>query len=135
MSRKARVSAAMVSLMAGGERHAWTLEELNGGLAQQGHATDFSSVFRAAEKLAADGVVRKLLLEDGRSRFELAAEHHDHLYCTQCHALVAVPCLIGHDEFAALERATGVAVLGHHLILSGLCRTCHAAPEAAEAVT
>jgi len=91
MSRKARVSAAVVSLMAGGERHAWTLEELHGGLAQQGHATDFSSVFRAAEKLAADGVVRKLLLEDGRSRFELAAEHHDHLYCTQCHTLVAVP--------------------------------------------
>jgi Fur family ferric uptake transcriptional regulator len=82
-------------------------------------------VFRAAEKLAADGVLRKLLVEDGRSRFELATEHHDHLYCTSCHALVAVPCLIGHDDFAALERATGVAVRDHHLILSGLCRTCH----------
>jgi Fur family ferric uptake transcriptional regulator len=133
MSRKARISAAMDSLMAGGERHAWTLEELHGGLARRGHATDFSSVFRAAEKLAADGALRKLLLEDGRSRFELAAEHHDHLYCTRCCALVAVPCLIGHDDFAALERATGIAVLDHHLILSGLCRTCRTLPEADEA--
>jgi Fe2+ or Zn2+ uptake regulation protein len=129
MSRKALISAAMVSLIGGGERHAWTLDELHGALARQGHSTDFSSVFRAAEKLAADGVLRKLLrLEDGRSRFELAAEHHAHLYCTKCHRLVPVPCLIGHDDFAALERATGVAVRDHHLILSGLCSACRAAP-------
>jgi Fur family transcriptional regulator, ferric uptake regulator len=133
MSRKARISTAMVGLMAGGERHAWTLEELHGGLARRGHSTDFSSVFRAAEKLAADGVLHKLLVEDGRSRFELAAEHHDHLYCTSCHVLVAVPCLIGHDDFAALERATGVAVRDHHLILSGLCRACRALPDGGEA--
>jgi Fur family ferric uptake transcriptional regulator len=114
----------MVSLMSGGERHAWTLEELHAGLTERGQSTDFSSVFRAAEKLAAAGVVRKLLLDDGRARFELAAEHHDHLYCTRCHALVPVPCLIGHDDFAALERATGVAVTDHHLVLSGVCRAC-----------
>lgn len=130
MSRKARVSAAMVSLMGGGGRHAWTLEELHAELARQGQATDFSSVFRAAEKLAAGGVARKLLLDDGRARFELAEAHHDHLYCTNCRELVPVPCLIGRDDFAALERDTGVAVLDHHLILSGLCRACRSAGEA-----
>jgi len=129
MPRKARISTAMVSLMGGGERHAWTLEELHAGLARLGRETDFSSVFRAAEKLAADGVVHKLLLDDGRARFELAADHHDHLYCTRCHALVPVPCLIGHDDFAALERATGTVILDHHLILSGLCSLCRAASE------
>ena len=133
MSRKARISAAMVSLMDGGERHAWTLEELHAGLARRGQATDFSSVFRAAEKLTADGVLRKLLIEDGRARFELAAAHHDHLYCTRCHALVPVPCLIGRDDFAALERATGAAVLDHHLVLSGICRACRALAQAGEA--
>jgi Fur family transcriptional regulator, ferric uptake regulator len=127
MSRKARISAAMVSLMGGGGRHAWTLEELHAELGRRGRATDFSSVFRAAEKLAAGGVVRKLLLDDGRARFELADDHHDHLYCTNCRELVPVPCLIGHDHFAALERETGVAVLDHHLILNGLCRRCCAA--------
>src|SRR5258708_5110674 len=132
MPRKARISAAMVSLMGGGERHAWTLEELHAGLARLGRATDFSSVFRAAEKLAADGVVRKLLLDDAPARFALAAAHHDHLYGTRCHALVPVPCLIGHDDFAAVERVTGAAILDHHLILSGLCRACRAAPGEAE---
>jgi Fur family ferric uptake transcriptional regulator len=124
MSRRARISAAVLSLMQNGERHAWTLEELHEGLTRRGQAADFSSVFRAAEKLAAAGAARKLLLEDGRARFELVAAHHDHLYCTRCHALVAVPCLIGSDGFAALERETGVTVLDHHLVLNGICRNC-----------
>ena len=128
MPRKARIAAGMVSLMGGGERHAWTLEELHAGLARQGQTTDFSSVFRAAEKLAADGIARKLLLDDGRTRFELAGAHHDHLYCTRCHALVPVPCVIAHDDFAALERATGGTILDHHLVLSGLCRNCTSRP-------
>jgi Fur family transcriptional regulator, ferric uptake regulator len=132
MPRKSHISAAMISLMRGGERHAWTLDELHDGLARNGLATDFSSVFRAAEKLAADGSVRKLLLEDGRARFELAAAHHDHLLCGRCHALVPVPCIIGHDDFAALERATGVAILGHHLILSGVCGPCRNAAAAGD---
>jgi Fur family transcriptional regulator, ferric uptake regulator len=124
MPRKARISAAMVGLMGGGERHAWTLEELHEGLARHGRVTDFSSVFRAAEKLAAGGVARKLLVEDGRTRFELVGAHHDHLYCTRCHALVPVPCVIAHADFAELERATGGTILDHHLVLSGLCRNC-----------
>jgi Fur family transcriptional regulator, ferric uptake regulator len=124
MARKAQISAAMVGLMGGGERHAWTLEELHEGLARHGRVTDFSSVFRAAEKLASGGVARKLLLDDGRTRFELVGSHHDHLHCTRCHALVPVPCVIGHEELAALERATGGTIVDHHLVLSGLCKNC-----------
>ena len=128
MPRKAQISVAMVGLMGGGERHAWTLEELHADLARDGRVTDFSSVFRAAEKLAAGGVARKVQVEDGRTRFELVGAHHDHLYCTRCHALVPVPCVIGHEDFAALERATGAAILDHHLVLSGLCRDCRTVP-------
>src|SRR6266702_5011824 len=127
MPRKAQISAAMVRLKGGGERHAWTLEELREGLARRGRVTDFSSVFRAAEKLAAGGVARKVQVEDGRTRFELVGAHHDHLYCMRCHALVPVPCVIGHAEFAALERATGAAILDHHLVLNGVCSSCRTA--------
>src|SRR5260370_6835476 len=98
MPRKARISAAMVSLMGGGERHAWTLEELHAGLARLGRETDFSSVFRAAEKVAADGAVHKLLPDDGRARFALAATHHAPRYCTTSHTLRPSSCPIRHDE-------------------------------------
>src|SRR5438105_6181365 len=133
MSRKARVSAAMVDLMQDGERHAWTLEELHAEIGRRGRTTDFSSVFRAAEKLAADGIARKVVLDDGRTRFELVGAHHDHLYCTRCHELVAVPCVIEHERFAAVERATGAAILDHHVVLRGLCRDCRGAGSGSEA--
>jgi Fe2+ or Zn2+ uptake regulation protein len=124
MSRKPRVSAAVINLMKSGKRHAWTLEELHSDLTESGVLADFSSVFRAAEKLAADGIICKLLLEDGRSRFELSGAHHDHLYCTNCRRLLPVPCLIEAGDFAALEREAGVAVRDHHLVINGLCREC-----------
>jgi Fur family ferric uptake transcriptional regulator len=129
MARKSRISAAMLRLMQQSGRHAWTLEELQAGLAEHGAAADFSSVFRAAEKLAVDGSVRKLLVEDGRARFELAAAHHDHLLCARCHQLVPIPCVMTHGDLAALERETGAAITDHHLVLNGLCRSCRAATE------
>ena len=124
MPRKARISEAVADLMAAGGRHAWTLEELHADLAEQGQATDFSTVYRAAEKLAAGGVVRKVLLDDGRARFELAASHHDHLHCTRCNALVPVSCALDAVALAALETEAGVAITGHQVVFHGLCPNC-----------
>jgi Fur family transcriptional regulator, ferric uptake regulator len=124
MARPARIPAAILALMARGARHAWTLEELHAGLAGAGTATDFSSVFRAAERLAAEGAVHKLLLEDGRACFEAASAHHDHLHCTRCGTLVAVPCVMPRRTLAALEARAGVAVAEHRVVLTGLCPSC-----------
>jgi Fur family ferric uptake transcriptional regulator len=128
MARKPIVSTALLSLIHERHHHAWTLEDLHGGLSERNVAADFSSVFRAAEKLAATGAIRKLILEDGRARFEISDAHHDHLHCTRCGELVPVPCMIGPADFAALERAAGVAILDHHLVLSGICRDCRTLP-------
>ncbi len=128
MARTPVVSTALLTLMRERHHHAWTLEDLHAALAEREIAADFSSVFRAAEKLAAAGDIRKLTLEDGRARFELFDAHHDHLHCTRCGELVPVPCLLGPGNFAALEREAGVAILDHHLVLSGICRDCRTVP-------
>ncbi|HWB48607.1 MAG TPA: transcriptional repressor [Stellaceae bacterium] len=121
MARKPVVSNAILALLRQRHHHAWTLEDLQAGL---GVAADFSSVFRAVEKLAGEGTLRKVVLDDGRARFELSEPHHDHLFCNKCGELVPVPCLIAPGDFAALERETGIAVVDHHLVLRGLCRDC-----------
>lgn len=124
MARKARVSAALLALMKAREHHAWTLEDLRAGLAKANMHADFSSIFRAAEKLVGEGEIRKLVVEDGRARFELIDAHHDHLLCAQCGKLVPIPCLVGAAEFAALERDAGIVIHDHQLVLSGLCSEC-----------
>jgi Fe2+ or Zn2+ uptake regulation protein len=126
MGRKARISPAILALMTAGEHHAWTLEALQAGLAKSGAPGDLSSIFRAAEKLVTEGVVVKVLLDDGRARFELAAAHHDHLHCTACDELVPVPCVIEQATSAALEVKTGLAIGEHHIVFSGLCAECRA---------
>jgi Fe2+ or Zn2+ uptake regulation protein len=124
MARKARISAALVALIEAREHHAWTLEYLQSGLAERGASVDFSSIFRAAEKLVAEGTLQKVMLDDGRARFELVTTHHDHLHCTACDQLVPLPCVIERTAFAALEAETGVAISEHHIIFSGLCPNC-----------
>jgi Fe2+ or Zn2+ uptake regulation protein len=124
MARRSQISAALLTLMAGEERHAWTLEELHAGLARDKSAADFSSVFRAAEKLAADGSVRKLRLDDGRARYERITARHDHLHCTRCGALIPVACMLDDDAFAALEGASGFLVTERRVVLNGLCAAC-----------
>lgn len=131
MPRKARISAAILAILRESGRHAWTLDELHEGLVRRGLDSDFSSVFRAAEKLVAGGTIRKVLLDDGRARLELVAEHHDHLHCLRCDTLVPVSCVIGHGEIVAIERETGAAITDHHLVLNGICGNCRAAVDAA----
>jgi Fe2+ or Zn2+ uptake regulation protein len=126
MARKAWIPDALLALMKESGHHAWTLEALQAGLAESGASADFSSIFRAAEKLASEGVFVKVLLDDGRARFELAASHHDHLHCTVCDDLVPMPCVIERTTFAALEAETGVAIRKHHIVFSGLCADCRA---------
>jgi Fur family transcriptional regulator, ferric uptake regulator len=126
MARKARISAAMLALMEGRGHHAWTLENLQSGLAQRGASGDFSSIFRVAERLVAEGMLCKVMLDDGRARFELVTAHHDHLHCTACDELVSVPCVIERIASAALEAEIGVTISEHHIIFSGLCPNCRA---------
>jgi Fur family transcriptional regulator, peroxide stress response regulator len=124
MARKARISAAVLALMEAREHHAWTLEDLRSALAERGASADFSSIFRAAEKLVEEGTLCKVMLDDGRARFELVSAHHDHLHCTVCDQLVPVPCVIERAASAALAAETGMAISRHQIIFSGLCPNC-----------
>ena len=124
MARKARIATALVDLIERGEHHAWTLEDLHRGLARGGIATDFSSVFRAAEKLVADGTLVKLVVDDGRGRFELKGAHHDHLHCVNCDELIPVPCVIDQAAFATYAAESGSEVSEHSVILTGTCPSC-----------
>ena len=97
---------------------------MRAALIERAMPVDASSVFRAVQRLESDGVIRRLELADGRSHFELAGEHHDHLRCDACGALAAVPCGVVDTMLTAVERQTGFAVSGHQLVLTGKCHEC-----------
>lgn len=106
------------------DQHAWTLEELQAGLAGRAVTADFSSVFRAVTRLEETGVVRRVELDEGRTRFELAGAHHDHLRCDRCGDLRPAPCGVLEASLADLQAVTGFAITGHRLTVNGLCPSC-----------
>jgi len=124
MGRRAVIPDAVIDLMNNEDYHAWTLEEIRAGLQARGISADFSSVFRTMERLASSRAVKKIDIEDGKSRFEISNEHHDHIRCETCGQLAAVPCGLLDSTLAELGSRTGFAVTDHSLIISGRCADC-----------
>jgi Fur family ferric uptake transcriptional regulator len=124
MARPSRIPQQILETMARGTRHAWTLEQLTAELHGRGVAADFSSVYRAVERLLDARSLVRVGLDDGAARFELAGEHHDHLRCVRCAALVAIPCVVDGAGLDAIAARTGYTVTAHSVVLDGVCPAC-----------
>jgi Fur family transcriptional regulator, ferric uptake regulator len=124
MARPSHVRDSVRELVERSDRHDWSIEDLQAGVLATGLSADFSSVFRAVSRLEQQGVIGQVQLGDGRLRYEPAGRHHDHVRCDECGAVSSLPdCLLQRAE-ARVEKGTGFAVTGHHLVFSGLCPAC-----------
>jgi Fur family ferric uptake transcriptional regulator len=124
MARPSHVRDSVRELLERSDRHDWSIEDLHAGILATGLSADYSSVFRAVSRLEHQGVIGQVPLGDSRVRYELAGRHHDHVRCDECGAVSSVPdCLLQRAE-ATVEKGTGFAVTGHHLVFSGLCPAC-----------
>jgi Fur family ferric uptake transcriptional regulator len=87
-----------------------------------------ATVYRTLKLFAEAGLAREIHLHDGQTRYEhvLAGEHHDHLVCTGCNAIIefeneTIEKL--QDEIAARH---GFMIRSHKLEIYGLCAACRA---------
>lgn len=85
-----------------------------------------ATVYRTLAVLEAAGFVEGLDTGEGSRRFEhvLGHEHHDHMVCTNCGAIVEFrdDALEARQEAAA--RRHGFQIERHSLRLYGRCRRC-----------
>lgn len=127
MPRPSPVRDALLALVAEEDRHDWSIEAFAAALEFRGVPADFSTVFRAAARLEADGALRRVALGDGKARFEAAGSHHEHVRCEGCGAVAAVPGCVVAAAAPAVREATGFEVTGHQLLFSGVCPACRGA--------
>lgn len=124
--RPSPVRDALAALIAGSARHDWSIEDLLGALARRQVEANFSTVFRALDRLERDGSVRRVELGDGKARFEAAGAHHEHVRCDECGAVREVSgCVVG-DALPRVQAQTGFRLTGHQVLFSGLCPDCAA---------
>jgi Fur family ferric uptake transcriptional regulator len=90
-----------------------------------GQAVSRPTVYRTLSELVDAGLLRKMVLND-RSVYEhdYGYPQHDHLHCQKCDKLIE----FSSDEVKEIREAVGrkhhFRVLGHRLIVSGICADC-----------
>ena len=107
-----------------------TAQEIADSLRESGSSVGIASVYRALEALDRFGLVQRVEVGEGGTRYEAVVpggEHHHHVVCDSCGRISAF-------EDAGLERAIGRLadrlghrVSGHDVLIHGRCRTCEPA--------
>ncbi len=102
--------------------------EIEDRLREAGQATGRASIYRVLELLAEHGLVERVAVGDGQTRFERAApggEHHHHLICERCGTLVAFDDPGLERAIDSLSSRLGVTIDHHDVLLRGACGACH----------
>jgi Fur family ferric uptake transcriptional regulator len=104
----------------------WSVEELLERVRQEDRRVSSATVYRTMKLLADCGLAASRRFDDGHARYEavVGRHHHDHLICTDCHAIIEFE----DERIEALQLAVakrhGFEVTDHKLELYGLCAAC-----------
>jgi Fur family transcriptional regulator, ferric uptake regulator len=116
----------VIELLAG-QSCALSAVEIEDMLRSKGHPAGRASIYRVLELLVDRGLVERVALGDGQARFEAAdpsGEHHHHLVCERCGALVAFDDPGLEHAIDSLSQRLGVRVESHDVLLRGACERC-----------
>lgn len=87
-----------------------------------------ATVYRTVQLFEEMGIVDRLNLDDGCSRFELAKEgrvhHHHHLICEKCNKVFEVEHDLLDDIEKEIEKKYGFKIHDHNVMFYGICKDC-----------
>ena len=123
---KARARDALIELLAG-ETCALTALEIEDRLREDGQRVARASIYRILELLGEHGLVARLELGDGTTRYELidpGGEHHHHLLCDSCGRVVPFDDRDLERAIEHLARRLEFRTDDHEVVLHGACSAC-----------
>jgi Fur family peroxide stress response transcriptional regulator len=83
-----------------------------------------ATVYNVLETLADRGLVRKVHLDSGSTRYCANNSKHGHFTCTGCGAVLDVPLLPGAELEKLHQLPRGYTVTQQEVSLHGLCALC-----------
>jgi Fur family ferric uptake transcriptional regulator len=102
-------------------------QEVLEGLRAEGRSVGIASVYRALDQLAELGLVHRIDLGEGLTRFEPAqpgGEHHHHLVCGSCGKVDTFDDPALEHAISAVAGSHGYALGQHDVVLRGACGEC-----------
>lgn len=86
----------------------------------------YATVYRTLKLLAECGLAEQRHFGDGQARYEqaVAEEHHDHLICTECGAILEFEDPAIENLQLKVAREHGFTIKRHRLEIYGTCAKC-----------
>ena len=107
-----------------------TAEEIYEQVKKKCPEIGLATVYRTILLLEEIGVISKLLLNDGCSRYELVHRNerhrHHHLICNKCNKVIEVEDDLLEDLEEGIEKKYKFKILDHALKFFGICDECQA---------
>lgn len=102
-----------------------TAEEIYACVRESRPNVSLGTVYRNLQLFSSQGYARKILLADGKARFEIAGNvHHHHLICLACGETEEVPwCPIG-PEVSEFMQTRDFQAESHQFEIYGFCARC-----------
>lgn len=103
-----------------------SVEELYLKIKSSNQGIGQATVYRTLKLFSEAGLAREILLNDGQTRYEhvIAGEHHDHLVCTGCNAIIEFEDEIIEKLQKDIAARHGFHMRSHKLEIYGLCIKC-----------
>jgi Fur family transcriptional regulator, ferric uptake regulator len=124
--QKGRARDALIDLLAG-QSCALSALEIEDRLREGDQRVARASIYRILELLGEHGLVARLELGDGTTRYELidpGGEHHHHLLCDSCGRVVPFDDRDLELAIDRLSRRLDFRTDDHEVVLHGACRAC-----------
>lgn len=105
-------------------------QEIFDQLRDDGRRVGIASVYRVLDLLVGLGLVQRLDLGGGTSRYEPAlpgGEHHHHLVCVDCGEVSPFEDPDLEQALEGTAARSDYTVVGHDVVLRGRCPECRAA--------
>ncbi len=87
-----------------------------------------ATIYRTLDLFVSTGVMNKLHLNDGVTRYELSTldegHYHHHLKCSICGSLSEIKDDVLGDIEENLEKEYGFTVKNHDVVFYGICKNC-----------
>ncbi|MBA3434215.1 MAG: transcriptional repressor [Actinobacteria bacterium] len=102
-------------------------QQIHDGVRAAGARVGIASVYRALDGLAELGLVQRVDLGDGVSRFERAdpgGDHHHHLVCDDCGRIEPFEDPALEAAIVGVAGGRGYDVAAHDVVLRGACEDC-----------
>ncbi|AKA70006.1 Fur family transcriptional regulator [Clostridium carboxidivorans P7] len=119
---------AIIDIIIKNEGSHLTTEELYDLVKKDCPEIGLATVYRTVQLLEELGVICKLELNDGCSRYELIHEEenhqHHHLICTNCGSVIEVQHDLLDDLEHEIEEKYNFKITNHSLKFYGICSKC-----------